>query len=634
MGKKKKQPGNENPKEENSPNKQDSDTALSFTMSQELKDEGNRLFQRRNYEGAMGKYNKALKLLPESHIEISYIRSNIAACYMQMGPQEFPNAIQQCNLALEVTPKYSKALLKRARCYEGMNRLDLALRDTAAILDIEPNNVVAVEVAERVKKVLEERGLKVTTDAAIELPPDYIEPESSSLKKKSKKKRSLKLKEEKLIKNEQTEENSIETKAEDKVVMEEQVRNIEQEQCQRNVKLVLGEDIRWARLPDDCSLGQVREVINDRFPGLGAVLVKYRDQDGDLITLTSDEELRWAEASQDPGTTLRLYLVEVGPRKDDKTSSSGCSSETVEKTITCVEDWVVLFARIFKNYAGMDSDEFLDLHELGIKVYSEAMEEMVTSEEAQTIFDMAAESFQEMTALALFKWGNVHLSRARKGIYMVDDDCPDDALSENVKNAYDYVMGEYKRAGMRYEEALKIKPDFHEGYLALGQEQFEQAKLSWYYAIGNDVDLETWPSTELLQLYNLAEDNIEKGLKLWEDTEEKRRLKDQKTNLGLGLDELSSGVSVEDEAEQASNMRSIINLIWGMMLYERSVVEFKLGLPVWSECLEVAIEKFELSGVSRSNIVAMKNNHCSNGSETEGIVFGGHKNCCFFTFCC
>ncbi|RVW43772.1 Protein PHOX1 [Vitis vinifera] len=102
----------------------DKDTAVFIEMSQELKEEGNKLFQKRDHEGAMLKYEKALKLLPRNHVDVAYLRSNMAACYMQMGLSDYPRAIHECNLALEVAPKYSKALLKRARCYEALNRLD------------------------------------------------------------------------------------------------------------------------------------------------------------------------------------------------------------------------------------------------------------------------------------------------------------------------------------------------------------------------------------------------------------------------------------------------------------------------------------------------------------------------------
>ena len=57
---------------------------------------------------------------------------------------------------------------------------------------------------------------------------------------------------------------------------------------------------------------------------------------------------------------------------------------------------------MFKNDVGFESETYLGLHELRIMLYSEAMEEAVTSEEAQDLFDIAGQKFQEMTALALF----------------------------------------------------------------------------------------------------------------------------------------------------------------------------------------------------------------------------------------
>ena len=69
-------------------------------------------------------------------------------------------------------------------------------------------------------------------------------------------------------------------------------------------------------------------------------------------------------------------------------------------------------------------------------------------------------------------------------------------------------------------------------------------------------------------------------------------------------------------------MSSQIYLLWGTLLYERSVVEYKLGLPTWEECLEVAVEKFELAGASPTDIAVMIKNHCSNETALEGIYKG------------
>lgn len=659
-GKKKKQAGETSsdfsPKQskigDKSPKAYDKDTAVFISMSQELKEEGNKLFQKRDHEGAMLKYEKALKLLPRNHIDVSYLRSNMAACYMQMGLSEYPRAIHECNLALEVTPKYSKALLKRSRCYEALNRLDLALRDVGTVLNIEPNNLMALEIAERVKQALEEKGLKVN-DTVIELPPDYVEspcalPPPKVMKVKTRKKKSNKVEEKKA--DEVTEEKVAEEKVEEKqadvkVVVEEKINSINEEVPKKTLKLVFGEDIRWAQLPVNCSLLQLREVVHDRFPSSRAVLIKYKDQEGDLVTITTNEELRWAEASAESQGSVRLHIVEVSPEQDPfferlngevvqkyniKCNNIATNGDVVKckalKVSSCIEDWIIQFAQLFKNHVGFESDTYLDVHELGMKLYSEAMEEAVTSEEAQDLFDIAEEKFQEMAASALFNWGNVHMSRARKSVYFTEGSSKESIFTQ-IKSAYDWAQKEYLKAGNRYEEALKIKPDFYEGFLALGKQQFELAKLSWYYAIGSNVDLQTWPSTEVLQLFNNAEDNMEKGMQIWEEVEEQRQSelskpKNIETLLQkMGLDELFKDMSLHEAIEQAANMRSQINVLWGTMLYERSIVEFKLGIPVWNECLEVAVEKFEVAGASPTDIAVMVKNHCSHDNALEGLGF-------------
>ncbi|KAM2914403.1 hypothetical protein COP2_044937 [Malus domestica] len=89
---------------------------------------------------------------------------------------------------------------------------------------------------------------------------------------------------------------------------------------------------------------------------------------------------------------------------------------------------------------------------------------------------------------------------------------------------------------------------------------------------------------------------MDRGMLMWEEMEERRlnRLsKEEKyyTQLQkLGLDGLIQEVSAGEVAEHAANMKSQIYLLWGTLLYERSVVEYKLGLPTWEECLEVSVE--------------------------------------------
>lgn len=80
-------------------------------------------------------------------------------------------------------------------------------------------------------------------------------------------------------------------------------------------------------------------------------------------------------------------------------------------------------------------------------------------------------------------------------------------------------------------------------------------------------------------------------------------------------------VSSDEADDQAARMRLQIYLLWGTLLYECSVVEYKLGLPTWEECLEVAVEKFELAGASTTDIGVMIKNHCSNETAMEGMIW-------------
>ena len=143
-----------------SASKADEDMTIFINRALELKEEGNKLFQRRDTEGAMLRYDKAVKLLPRDHgDDVAYLRTCMASCYMQMGLGDYPNAINECNLALEASPKHTKALLKRARCYEALHKMDFAFRDSRLVLSMEPENVSANEIFERVKKVLVAKGI-------------------------------------------------------------------------------------------------------------------------------------------------------------------------------------------------------------------------------------------------------------------------------------------------------------------------------------------------------------------------------------------------------------------------------------------------------------------------------------------
>ncbi|KAG2298700.1 hypothetical protein Bca4012_010178 [Brassica carinata] len=655
----------------------DEDMEIFINRALELKEEGNKLLQKRDNEGAMLRYDKAIKLLPKDHGDVAYLRTSMASCYMQMGLGEYPNAINECNLALEASPRYSKALLKRARCYEALNKMDFAFRDSRIVLNMEAENVSAKEIFERVKKVLVEKGVDVVEmeKSFVDVQPvgaarlrKIVKERLRKMKKKNNNKKNSNAAEEKksneggVVENENEnadvedgeEADSGKKGLEDKVVVEkkkvspvmdkEVIASEIDATVTRTVKLVHGDDIRWAQLPLDSSVRLVRDIIRDRFPSLKGFLIKYRDSEGDLVTITTTDELRVASSTREKLGSFRLYVTEVSPNQEPiydgstdkfaKVSSSvadngsvGDYVESDEKASTCIiEHWIFQFAQLFKNHVGFDSDSYLDIHNLGMKLYTEAMEDIVTGEDAQELFDIAADKFQEMAALAMFNWGNVHMSKARRQVYFPEDGSRETIL-EKVEAGFEWATNEYNKAAEKYEEAVKVKSDFYEALLALGQQQFEQAKLCWYHALRNKIDIESEASQEVLKLYNKAEESMEKGMQIWEEMEERRLngISDSdkhKTLLQkLGLHGVFSEVSDEDNAEQTANMTSQINLLWGSLLYERSIVEYKLGLPTWDECLEVSVEKFELAGASATDIAVMVKNHCSNENALEGMGF-------------
>ncbi|CAN6203941.1 unnamed protein product [Urochloa humidicola] len=781
----------------------DEDDAVFIGLASELKDEGTRLFQKRDYEGAAFKFDKAVKLLPDGHNDIAFLHCNIAACYMHMNPEEYHRAIDECNSALEASPTYTKALLKRARCFEALDRLDLACGDVEKVLSLEPNNVTALELHESIREVMEgvflDKQVASPDESAINIVKERIQRrvsrkfrnsiveeevwemihdeedhenikdgEKDSSKENSKRNdltqeandagkilekhnqdKHEKHPEESKIKNGPYKPgliNEVQQQQHSSWVMEEMhpkqrhvqgnhekhlkeilVKGIQLEKgshtsqnqlngvgrrkkhfevgshskqekhteekyerhtnvnqgkhyfeekyeryipekpltirtanhgrdkhtkytrenhedvregVKKKFKFVHGDDIRIVLIPENCSLLQVMDIARYKYnPHLKSFLLKFMDKEGDLVTITSTEDLRWVEDLY-PQIPVRLHIKEVSPereitrdlvmpmssfaaREQNHYSTSECgSSKKEDERTSCSDDWMAQFARLFKNHAGFDSDACVDLRDIGIRLYYEAMEDTITSEEAQEIFQAAEAKFQEMAALALFNWGNVHMSRARKRLILSEDASKESILAQ-VKSAYEWACTEYVKAGKKFEDSVDVKPDFYEGLIALRQQQFEQAKLSWRYADTCKVEM----GTEVLELFNHAEDNMEKGMEMWEGIEYLRVKGLAKSRKGkivvdkLGLNEQGKDLSPDEAFEQASNMRSQLNISWGTILYERSVVEFKLGLSSWEESLQEAIEKFKIGGASVADISVMVKNHCVNGNNQEGLSF-------------
>ncbi|MCO5612849.1 hypothetical protein L7F22_067120 [Adiantum nelumboides] len=757
-------------------------TAAFLHRAHELKEEGNRRFQSKDYQGALSHYEQALKLTPRNHPDRAVFHSNRAACLMQMKPVQYEAVVRECTLALEIHPKFSRALFRRARALEAAGKLELALHDAQAILQEEPNHQDALELAKKLRVCIRSREEaqrdmqeKTTSAATIcyagtspaalgasvvrgtpgpaanrgpTLPAKPL-PKKKGLKleQTSPKPSSLDAKQEdagttsKFIKGTSShpENRGVVSKtlsqrgaltpitlngsmsvknpdphqgsSENKFLQSKSNKSckLQPSQC-RPLKLVYDHDIRLAQMPINCRFRDLREIVGKRFPSAKAVLIKYKDLDGDLITVTCTEELRLAELAaeavlmrekdlpsgkvqgNDPDVSasavpiLRLHIVEVSIEQepvleeqeegldiqasDEVDENHEDSREAVREADTALEsvvlagnslsngsdrkrgkceneedgkeieidEWLLDFAHLFRTHIGVDADAHVDLHELGMEFCSEALEETVTSEAAQPLFEAAACKFQEVAALAFFNWGNVHMCAARKRIPLEEGNHTD-VFCEQLHAAFDWAQSQYELAGTRYEQALCVKPDFYEGVLALGQESFESAKLRWSLAMANKVDLKVWDSSETIALFKQAEERMKVAVDLWEKLEE-RRLKEVSSSScrrdGLKLEarsrqENSPELSEAETQEQLRAMRSQINLFWGNILFEHSQVDYKLGLSSWKTLLDAAVEKFELAGASSSDIEMVLKNHAANSAsplELKGssVIICEHTN--------
>ncbi|KAL1567784.1 protein CLMP1 [Salvia divinorum] len=661
-------------------------SAVFLKRAHELKEEGNRRFQAKDYVGALLQYENALKLTPRTHPDRAVFHSNSAACLMQMKPIDYETVISECTLALQVQPNFVRALLRRARAFEAIGRYETAMQDVQSLLAADPNHRDEFEIAGRLRMVhgprqeaqqdLQSRpspaalGASAIRGAPIAglgpcLParpvpkkpvPSANTPSNNSEKlypvppiengtedKNHLPKVVLKPSNDTSRANPNaSKDNNLKEQFPSQSVFPSVHRQSAEPVIQyRPLKLVYDHDIRLAQMPVNCSLKVLREIVGKRFPMSKAVLVKYKDSDGDLVTVTCSAELRLAESTVDnlipkePDTDkgdahamLKLHIVEVSPEqepplleeeeiteaKGDENVSQSSAAESLgdaidseidsiekvaqkEKTggtedLECKEvemdDWLFEFAQLFRTHVGIDPDAHIDLHELGMELCFEALEETVTSDEAQSLFNKAALKFQEVVALAFFNWGNVHMCAARKRM-PVDESADKETMNAQLENAYEWVKDKYALAKEKYDKALLIKPDFYEGLLALGQQQFEMAKLHWSFVLAKKEDLSKWDPTETIGLFDSAEEKMKTATAIWEKLEEQRanELKDptankkdelskRKKKLGSGAQgDLGVGdISLEEAAEQAAAMRSQIHLFWGNMLFERSQIDF------------------------------------------------------------
>ncbi|MCO5554529.1 hypothetical protein L7F22_008058 [Adiantum nelumboides] len=732
------------------PSKPQEYTPYLAARAKELKEEGNRLFQKKDYSSAMDQYELALKLTPPHHPDRAVFHSNRAACLMQMKPISYEDAIEECNLALHAHPGFPRALLRRARAFEATGKLELALQDVELLLQGDVSHPDAVEMARRIRLCIENDGDIEAQRHDQDTLPTSISPSAEQTHVEQPANATVQSREAPSISipmcNEETEVNTYnedddgtvltpippsrrmqtppkpssqptrfqplphtpphealpniplckdspmtspldssdannppsfdpcKSETLKKVIHQDSIQILQPDGNMHPLKLIYHHDIRLAEMPVDCKFGDLRKLVRERFPSSKSILIKYKDSEGDLVTITSTHDLRLAEAAaaiesasrsfrmasigpfpqgqheEDsaiglpvvPSTLdqLRLHVVEVSADQEPydkeetcmvKAEGSSISRDgrgTTQSKVTLdgeaslkekvyFDKWLLDFAQLFRAHLGIDPNGHLDLHERGMELCAEALEEVASTEEAHKLFGSAASKFQEMAALGFLNWGNVYMCEARK--QLPHDDSDDHGLSfcNRLQAAFDWAQAQYALAEQKFTESIRVKPDFFDAMLSLGQRDFESAKLHWSLAIAKQIDLSSWDSNEMLKLFHKAEKTMQEAADLVEKQEcSTKEFKCSAAKME-DADELQGKSNVDfvkSAFEQDVALKSQVYLFWGNILYEHSQVVYRLGFPSWKELLDGAVEKFEIAGASSLDVSTALQKHLSNST--------------------
>ena len=132
----------------------------------EMKAQGNAHYSAKQFDDAIRCYTEALELTRPDDEEFSYsiavFYSNRAACHLQL--QSWEDAVEDCSAALDKSPRYVKALMRRATALEALDRLEDALQDYHAVLEIDPTVQLARKKHAQLETTVKERQEKMKAE--------------------------------------------------------------------------------------------------------------------------------------------------------------------------------------------------------------------------------------------------------------------------------------------------------------------------------------------------------------------------------------------------------------------------------------------------------------------------------------
>ena len=80
-------------------------------------------------------------------------------------------------------------------------------------------------------------------------------------------------------------------------------------------------------------------------------------------------------------------------------------------------------------------------------------------------------------AAGMLQWGNVFFCVAKRTVDRAA------VAGQDISEVSDAAEADLKKAEAKYEESRRIKPDYHDAFISIGNVAFERAKLSLGFAV-------------------------------------------------------------------------------------------------------------------------------------------------------
>ena len=582
-----------------------------------LKHEGDAHFGKRNLREALHAYERALQMTLAGTEERAALHSNRAACFLL--DNKFQNAAREASSALDQVPGFKPALMRRAKALESLGIHDKAAKDYEAAFKLDGSEETRRKMAEaKANHAARKSGGRRAVKPGGRVPASVQAANAAAARR--------------------------------------------QQQQQPPPDLVLNctfeESKKSLTVPISSRFADIVAAVKAKFSealGDGAVALKYRDFEGDFVTVTSRTDLRSAlstavsalereakrtgkPSSVAPGglAPVELEVVRVAsapsetpdnvtPENVGRADAAPGDDDDRGEDVIEIDEWLLTFATLFREHLGEAgaTEGPLDLRAVGLEKCCEALEEAVGTEKAKALLASAAEKFQEAAAAAIFNWGNVHVCASRK---LVDTSEPsategaaesqsapsEAALAAAASTHMARIDDEYAKAVERYTQSLAIKSDFYEASIAWGQQAFERGKVLHVASkSGDDAEAKGKLAADADAMFALAEGKFQESLGMIPKEEA----------------EASTSGDAAAPAEEGLSLKSQILVLWGNVLFERSQVKHHRDAKDWQADCDAAVAKFQDAGCVRADIVRALMNHTSGkwAEEKDAEAAAGKK---------